>query len=238
MSDERLYAEDEVAAIFETAARDRDPAGRALVPRSGLSLRELQAIGAEVGIAPDRIAQAAVALDARRGVAPRRTHLGLPVSVGQTVELPRALTDREWGQLVAELRTTFGAHGKEESRGEMRAWRNGNLHAYVEATDTGHRLRLGTVKGDGAPLGRLGLGGLLGSAALLPAFLVTGTLGEGLAISVVMATMGVAALGSNLVRLPRWAAEREAQMAHIAARARTLVQADGPSPALGDGRDG
>ncbi|HEX2209982.1 MAG TPA: hypothetical protein VHG93_20065, partial [Longimicrobium sp.] len=76
MMDERRYEEEEIAEIFEAAASPRASEGRALAPASGLSLAELQAIGGEVGIAPERIAEAAAALDVRGGGAPRRTYLG------------------------------------------------------------------------------------------------------------------------------------------------------------------
>ncbi len=61
MPDERRYQEDEVAEIFEAASV---PAiSRTGAPsQEGLTLTELQAIGREVGIAPERIAEAAASL--------------------------------------------------------------------------------------------------------------------------------------------------------------------------------
>ncbi len=230
MMDERRYADDEVAEILEAAAQAFGPGGRGLAREQGLSLAELQAIGAEVGIAPERIAQAALALDLRGAAAPRRTHLGLPVSVGRTVDLPRAPTDREWETLVAELRQTFGAHGKDRSSGGLRAWTNGNLRAYVEPTDEGHRLRLGTTKGDGEALGRMGVAGVLGGLLMLAFLSLTAVEGAGMGLFI--ALMGVLVLAANAVRLPRWAAEREAQMEYIATRARALIPAGDPVPRL------
>ena len=233
MTDERRYGEQEVAEIFEAAARHRGPESRALAPAEGLTLAELQAIGGDVGLAPEVVAEAAAALDLRRGAAPRRTHLGMPVSVGRTVTLPRAPTDREWAMLVAELRETFGAHGKDHSLGGLRAWTNGNLHAYVEPTGTGHRLRLGTTKSNGIALGRMGIAGLAAALFLLAFYFLTGELAQNAGLAVLFAGMGAAALGSNALRLPRWAHEREQQMEYIAARAKTLIA--GPS-AEGDPR--
>ncbi|HEV7589736.1 MAG TPA: hypothetical protein VGO40_16595 [Longimicrobium sp.] len=230
MTDERRYGDEEVAEIFQAAASGRGPDGRALSSAGGLSLGELQAIGGEVGIAPERIAHAAAGLELRRGAAPRRTYLGMPVAVGRIVELPRAPTDREWELLVAELRETFGAHGKDGSRGGLRAWTNGNLHAYVEPTDAAHRLRLGTVKSNGIAVGRLGLAALL-TALVLLAFLLTGEMAGDVGMAALFAAMGAAALGSNALRLPRWAHEREEQMEHIATRARSLIRAD-PDPGV------
>src|ERR1700741_1755290 len=107
MPDERTYGEEEVAQIFEAAAARRGPGSTAPVPTKGLTLAELQAIGGEVGLAPERVAEAAAALDLRRDVR-RRTELGMPVGVGRTIDLPRAPTDREWEMIVADLRETFG----------------------------------------------------------------------------------------------------------------------------------
>jgi hypothetical protein len=223
MTDERRYGEDEAAEIFGAAA--------GMPGAGGLSLRELQAIGGEVGIAPERIAAAAAVLDVRRGAPPRGTQLGLPVSVGRMVDLPRAPTDHEWELLVAELRATFGAHGKDRSQGGIRAWTNGNLHAYMEPADGGYRLRLGTVKGNGIALGRLGTAALLTGLVLL-ALLMGGAVEEA-GVGALLAVTGTAALAANAIRLPRWAREREEQMEHVAARALALLQA--PPSGTGDG---
>jgi hypothetical protein len=230
---ERRYDDDEVAAIFEAAASPQASRGRALAAADGLSLAELQVIGGEAGIAPERIADAAAALDQRGGAAPRRTYLGMPVSVGRTVDLPRAPTDREWELLLAELRETFGAHGKDRSSGGLRAWTNGNLHAYVEPTEAGYRLRLGTTKGNAVALGRVGVAALLPSLVMTVYLLATGELGDGSIFSVV-AALSAAGLGANALRLPGWAQEREEQMEHIAARARTLIAAAPAADGSGD----
>ena len=224
MTDERRFGDEEIAEIFETAASARGSEGRAYASAGGLSLAELQAIGGEVGIAPERIAAAAAALDLRRGAASRRTLLGMPVAVGQAVDLPRAPTDREWEMLVVELRETFGAHGEDRSKGGLRAWTNGNLHAYVEPTGAGYRLRLGTVKGNGVAAGWLGIGALLTALVMVVMLLASGEEGDAIIMATLFGAMGAAALGSNALRLPRWADEREEQMEHIAARARTLIQ--------------
>ncbi|HET6229244.1 MAG TPA: hypothetical protein VFE05_04135 [Longimicrobiaceae bacterium] len=235
MTDERRYEEDEVAQIFEEAATARGSQARALSPAGGLSLAELKAIGGEVGIAPERIADAAAAVDLRRGAAPRRTHLGLPIAVGRTVDLPRAPTDREWEMLVAELRETFAARGRDTSTGGFRAWNNGKLHAYVEPTEGGYRLRLGTVKTNAAAVGRLGVAGAVAGVALLGVILGTGGPVDDMGLAALITAVGSGFLGINAVRLPRWASERERQMEHIAARAQALVRADPEPRAIGEG---
>jgi hypothetical protein len=146
------------------------------------------------------------------------------------VELPRAPTDREWELLLAELRQTFGAHGKEVSHGELRAWRNGNLHAYVEPTESGQRLRLGTTKGDAVSMGWLGIGGLLAGLVMFVFALLFGEGADGVEAALLFAAMGIFVLAVNALRLPRWAQEREEQMEYIATRARALIR-PAPDPA-------
>jgi hypothetical protein len=223
MTNERRYREEEVRQIFEAAARESEVDGRALVPTEGPTLAELQAIGHEVGLAPERITQAASALDRSGDALPRRTHFGMPIAVGRTVDLPRAPTDREWELLVAELRATFGARGKVGSHGSLREWTNGNLHAYVEPTETGHRLRLGTLKGNAQAMTRMGFFGIGMGLLTLLAILFTGRAAEGLFAPVFLGTMGAVAIISSVLGLPRWAREREEQMEFIAARAEVLV---------------
>src|SRR5215204_714505 len=225
MTDERRYQEDEVAEIFEAASAPALSRGDA-ASTQGLTLAELQAIGREVGIEPERIAEAAASLARSQPPLPRRTELGMPLSAAHIVDLPRALTDREWALVVADLRETFSARGKESSQGDTRLWSNGNLHAFVEPTRTGYRLRLGTVKGDAMALNRMG-----GFSIAMGLFVVLGSslAGEPLAAlpgALMLGGTGVGALVANVLRLPRWAREREQQMKDVAERAHALVASE------------
>ena len=231
MADERRYQEDEVAEIFEAASAPALSRGDA-APTQGLTLAELQAIGREVGIEPERIAEAAASLARSQPPLPRRTELGMPLSAAHVIDLPRALTDREWALVVADLRETFNARGHETSQGVTRQWANGNLHAFVEPTRTGYRLRLGTVKGDALALNRMGgfgiaMGLFVGLAPLMsgdPAATVSG--------AVALGGMGVGAFVFNALRLPRWVRLREQQMKEVAERTRALI-AEGPDSGSG-----
>jgi hypothetical protein len=229
MTDERRYQDDEVAKIFETAAAPmqsspRETTGRGTSADDGLTLAELQAIGREVGVPPERIAEAAARVDRRGLPAPRRTDLGMPVGVSRSVDLPRAPTDREWALLVGELRETFGARGRDHSDGDLREWWNGNLHATIEPTESGYRLRLSTLKGDGLALNRAGIGAIAFALILFVILALGGVLDEGeILVPLLLGSMGLFALGANAVRLPRWAGEREEQMEYITGRARALL---------------
>jgi hypothetical protein len=220
MTDERRYQDDEVAAIFEAASAPTASNDDDVPAEQGLTLAELQAIGREVGIDPERIAQAAASLQRSRPPIPPRTDLGLPVTAAHVVDIPRPPTDLEWLLVVGDLRQTFGAWGRESSHGETRIWRNHNLHAVVEPTRTGYRLRLGTLKADGLAMNRMGAFGVTmgiviaialgGDPAAIPGVLA-------------LATMGASAFAFNALRLPRWAQLRERQMRAVADRTLGLL---------------
>lgn len=236
MSQERKYREEEIAEIFEAASARSGSGAGALQPAEGLTLAELQAIGSEVGMTRESVAEAAAALDLRRE-ALRGSDFGMPVSVRRTVDLPRAPTEREWEMLVAELRETFDAKGRVSSRGEVREWTNGNLHAYVEPTAAGYRLRLRTTKGDAVGLNRMGAAGMVMALVAVLFLFLSGELPESLFVPMLIAAMGGGALAFNALRLPGWAEEREAQMERVAASARLLLGA-GPEDAGGGLREG
>jgi hypothetical protein len=222
MANQRGYDEDEVEEIFDLAVQGDRPGRRGVASDRGLTLPEIQEIGREAGIEPDRIAEAAAVVAARRQVRPPQKSLGVPVSVGRIVPLPRALTDREWELFVVELRETFGARGRVASYGGLREWSNGNLHAVVEPVEAGYRLRLGTLKSGAVAMG---WSGVVGVATALVTFPLSVATGLDLTIPIFSAAWGFAALASNRIQLPRWALERERQMEYLAGRVGSLVGA-------------
>jgi len=224
MADERKYRDEEVKEIFDLAIARDDIGLPAVSETGGLTLAELQEVGLEVGVEPTRIAEAALILDTRQDVRPRGMSLGLPVSVGRTIELPRAVTDHEWDILVSVFRETFGARGRVRIHGGTREWTNGNLHAFLEPTVTGHRLRLNTHKGGARFLNRIGATGLTLGVSLAAVLLTTGSSPVVMELPLILSVLvGGGALAANVLRLPRWAREREVQMEDIAGRVRALV---------------
>jgi len=229
---DRRYNDKEIAAIFRAAAEQEPQSPQREVARDeGLTLAELQAIGGEVGISSDAVAQAARAVDVRLGAA-SRTLLGLPIGVARTVNLNRRLTDEEWERLVVQLREVFNARGRTRSEGSLRQWTNGNLQVLLEPTDTGHRLRFGTVHG--AARAAIGAGfGVLGVAAIVAvsgAF--WGTLGDAMSGIALMAAAGVGMIVSGALRLPRWARLRQRQMEALATKV-ALPPGSGTPPSTG-----
>jgi len=209
---ERRYDDDEVAAIFAIAADDRTVAERRISQQNGLTLGDLQAIGRDVGIAPEAVARAAVALDSRPA---QRRFLGLPIGVSRTVELNRKMSDDEWERLVVHLREVFHARGTTRRDGSLRQWTNGNLHVLVEPTAAGHRLRLGTYNGGARASITAGLASLGMMVATVLA--ASGSLAHAAPGVALLGLMGVGMIANGAARLPRWARLRGRQMDELAA---------------------
>src|SRR6185436_16115829 len=127
------------------------------------------------------------------------TFLGLPIGVARTVHLNRRLTDEEWERLVVQLREVFNARGRTRSDGSLRQWTNGNLQVLLEPTETGHRLRFGTVHGAAR------------AAIVAISSAVGGHFGEALPGIATMLFGGLGMITSGAVRLPRWARLRQRQ---------------------------
>jgi hypothetical protein len=226
MSNERKFQDHEIRQILELAIGQEDAPARALPAVDGLTLVELQEVGREVGLPPDRIAQAVAAFEGRGEVVPRRTTLGLPTSVGRVVPLPRSPTDREWELLNAELRTTFGVKGEVKAQGGLREWSHGYLHAFIEPTTTGHRLRLT----DSSPaMAGIVVGGLALSFALMIFAVLLGKEGPGFrfAVPAFLSLFGGSLMVGSAVSLPRWAREQERRMEHIGRQAVSLLALPG-----------
>lgn len=213
---ERRYSDKEIAAIFRGAAEGPQLPIREVPPEEGLTLADLQAIGREVGISADAVAQSARALDVRSGAVSRR-FLGLPIGVARTVNLTRRLTDDEWERLVVQLREVFNARGVTRSDGSLRQWTNGNLQVLLEPTETGHRLRFGTLHGGASALigGGLTALGVAGVLAIVVA--LGGHLGDALFSIGLIGAAGLGMIASGALRLPRWARLRGRQMEALAA---------------------
>lgn len=250
MTSERRFSEDEVAFILERAAAaeanpamdDVDANATGLTEESGLgssgmTLQQLTDVAREAGLSPEAVVRAAGAVQ-RGDLVPttRVTAYGLPIGVGRIVEFSRRVTDAEWERMVVALRETFQARGTMRQEGSLRSWNNGNLTAMLEPTATGHRLRLTTRKGDASGMISLGIT-MLSIATVMTAIVL---LKEGSPMPWwspgVFVGIGLAAIGPTLLRLPRWARTRAAQMEAFADDAtRILEESDARKPEIASG---
>lgn len=233
MDSKRHYDEDEARRIFAIATRGNSDGASDVRTDRGLTLAELQEIGSEAGIHPERVADAARGMDARPARAPRITSLGIQVSAGELVSLPRRPTETEWCTVVARCRDLFEAPGEVRDHGDAREWSNGALRVLLEPTTNGYQLRFVTVNrrfrflnrigallavvgltflGVGAPGAVAASGGVLDVLqTLLPSLLVAG------------GGLGFVAYGA--LRLPGWVATREAQFERLSEDVRSLLDA-------------
>jgi hypothetical protein len=232
---ERQFSEEEVAEIFRQASEAESSSN--VAPGKGMTLAALQDIGREAGLSPEAIARAANSLDrTARPALQNQTLLGLPVAVGQTIEIDRPFTDTDWERLVADLRVTFNARGVIRQDGPFRQWTNGNLQALIEPTPTGFRLRLKTMNANARGFMTMGLAGLGLSAATWVSMAITGNHGSpgapmGMAL---IAVIGASMFGLGAVQIPGWARRRKAQMEEISSRAAVTPQLHSdPPPVFG-----
>lgn len=122
MSDERRYSEREVAEIVRLATEGKgEPAS------SGMTLREIQAVVAELGLDPEKVRDAANHVDA-----------GLPEvnENGSQIEFLRTfdgeLDDAGWEEILLKIRRHSGTSGEVTQRGTTREWHStmGGLEEY------------------------------------------------------------------------------------------------------------
>jgi len=225
MSSERRYSEDEVNQILDQATEAQTSrAPSAGSSATGLTLRELQEIGREVGISEADITRAASTLDRPLPApvaAPR--FLGQQIGVGRTVELARRMTDGEWHHLVGELRETFQAKGKIQDDGAFRSWTNSNLQILLEPSGEGQRLRMRTTKGNARTFQGMGTafmaaGGLFGVGSLLG---LTRDPFDTMLITV----MGAAFFFYSRITVPGWARTRAQQFEELIERVLRSMEA-------------
>ena len=224
MTSERRYTEDEVASILDRATKVESARSPGVGDSTGLTLPELHEIGKEVGIPEEVITQAATSLDRPgRQLPATQTFLGQTIGVGRAVDLPRPLTDKEWSLLVMDLRETFDANGRIRDEGQFRQWRNGNLQALLEPTETGQRLRLRTLQGNARPMQSMGAAFTIGGVVMAIASL---SAGSDPSIFPLFGVIGAGLFLVSRLTVPLWARERSQQFEDIIAR---LIHRVGPA---------
>ncbi|MEM6645574.1 MAG: hypothetical protein AAF730_04905 [Bacteroidota bacterium] len=226
MASPRRYSEEEIAAIFQKAVETQEIARRQRAPERGLTLDELKAIGAESGIDAAFIEHAATTAHVQPAETDQVTYLRVPIGVSHTVDLPGTLSDENWERIVGECRHMFRAEGKVATRGATREWSNGNLKIIAELSETGHRLRMRTVKSDAQGLIMMSaLFGALGLAFTIFS-LVSSVNTDIPETGVVFFWVGLAMGLVTALQQPSWARKREQQMAMLAEKATAWVEAD------------
>ena len=222
------FTEDEARQIFARAAeRQHAVASRG----EGLSLDELQAIGAEAGLDPEHVAAAVAELRSGPAVEPVVV-AGVDLTPRVVRVLAGELTDDAWADVVGRLRRTFGAQGVPSEIGRVREWTSGSssaLHVIAEPVEGGTRVTMETSKAHEAG----GLRSLLPTAVLLSLGLsLLFAFGDFDATVWVIPVMTLAVCAAIYVAvrasLARWSDRRRSQFESLMDQAELLLRAEVP----------
>lgn len=219
---ERRYSDEDVQRILAGAVESDAALSTGSTDR-GLTLAEIQSIAAEAGVSPASVSAAAAVLDHPSLVPANTRVLGLPVSVGQTAALPRALDETEWRRLVAFLRDTFEAQGREEQVAGRREWRNGNLRITIESMGDSAILHMRTRKTNVRSLIRTGASLLIVSGVVEAAAMAAHNGAHAVSGALTLALVGATMAGIGALQLPSWSAARRKQFEAVADYARRLT---------------
>lgn len=243
---ERIYTEEEVAALIERTVELQAQAGRRAEAGPGLTLSELEAVAAEAGLNPALLRQAADEMNApqRRPLAP---HVGTSAThIYVERQVPGPLTDDAWEDVVAELRhrydTDLGAmmgrpgYGRSavEQIGRTVEWKHtsmSGIETRVLIRPRGDRLHLRLSQ-------RVGWGSSIAEAATygagmagLAAFFA-GAIGKSglLAVGVLLAVLA-AAIPSILYLDRAWRRKKHRELEALAEHIAALAAAPDAAPA-------
>ncbi|WP_420454628.1 hypothetical protein [Rubrivirga sp.] len=218
MDSAHRFSQPEIEEVFARAAAAQE---RDRQTDLGLTLDELQAVGAEAGLDPAHVAAAARAVAAGEPDDKREALVGVPVGVRRSATLDAPPSDLLWDTLVADLQETFSAKGKVERIGASRTWRNGNLRATLSPSGDGSRLRLQSNR-------RKDTQSLLTVAvvnAVLAVVFSLNVFGPEEDPVVFLALTAAFALAFAVGRQLVWSGTRERQMEAVAARAQRTARA-------------
>lgn len=218
MRDERRYTESELRAIIERAAERQEAVRRAEAKsESGLTLAELQEIGAASGIDPEHIASAAQDLAHVVPEAKPATLAGMPTALRQTRFVPADLSDDAWAGIVRDLRDTFDTNGVAGEVGTTREWTSqvrskngGAVHFRFEPADDGTHV---TVEQSwrGSAWAFTGVsGGYAFAALVLGTLMAAGQLGDGDAfVPILFAAFAILMFGGSQIGMRLYANRQE-----------------------------
>lgn len=223
---DRRYTDEDVRRILALAAEAETAA--VVDADRPWSLKDIERIGAEAGIAPEAVSSAAFALERQHALPDDASRLfGLPVTVTRAVPLGRHLTDEDWDRLVGELRDTFAARGHSQVTGARREWRVGNLRVTHEPLGTGAVLDFRTRKGDARAF--LQMATIFLVIAAVAGFLswmgVRNSRGHNPfpVLAWISGLVGAFMLAVGVLRLPAWARRRAQQFEALAVYARRIA---------------
>ena len=193
---ERRFTDEEVREVLRRAVEDVP--GTALASGDGLTLSELEAIGAEVGIDAERIERAVWSMDHAPGQSGGRL-LGGPRLLSVRRKVPGEVPEGAAPEVLAAIRRHLGRAGDVSEVGGAIEWRAtgevGEQHVSVATRDGSTTITASANLSSAAVLAYLPPGMLAGIASLV-GFVVSANdaneLGMILSLAVVPAVLGLA----------------------------------------------
>ncbi|MEM1116079.1 MAG: hypothetical protein AAF845_08400 [Bacteroidota bacterium] len=198
----RQFTEEEAQRIFARAAERQH---QAPTPAGGLTLDELQEIGAAAGLDPEHVAAAVAEAQVRPSPVP--TWQGVPLRSNASRVVAGEVSEAAWMRMVDQMRATHQTPGVIERAEGRRVWRQyeGSLHGaslMVTPDPAGALLQVESVRGgeDAVTYVLSGLAGMMGGIGLI-AYVVKDK-PDGLVLMMLMAVfaLAVAAAASVSVR--------------------------------------
>ena len=120
--DGKVYSDEELALILHKAAELAKPSNAAGDSSSGLSLEEIKAVAAEVGLDPALIERAARLIPQ----GPRESRfvrlIGGPLQHRPDVHFPTKLTDERAAHLLSAVRATVEREGEGQANSSGMSW--------------------------------------------------------------------------------------------------------------------
>ena len=215
------FATEAAQAIFRRAAEHQEMARAATqADADGLSLAELQAIGAEAGIDPAYVAAAAAEFSTPEPVDDTPWWYAGPATVEAECVIPGTITDGPvWAAIVRELRSTFDADGIATQLDNTLEWSfdqaQGTESTRVTATPEpyGTRIRVTQSMRELAQVGPI-LGGSFGLTGLIIGVtLATGDFDADVAVVMAMfVALGLLFLGAGIPLYRAYARRRQRRL--------------------------
>ena len=138
MSDEheprKLFSEKQISTILRRATEMQE-ASMTTDP-TGLTFEELQQIAVEAGIDAKYIAAAITEQEQEGDVDERFYWLGAPTSIERERVVAGEVSDEQWEEMVAEIRSTFGLVGASGQVGRSREWTHDSKEQQAQVTVT------------------------------------------------------------------------------------------------------
>lgn len=231
----RLYDDREIGALIQRATElqeSRDSRN----PGSGLPLREIERIGAEIGISPADLRAAAMDLEASGSASKGQSLVGGPFEVVSRSHLSIVIGDEEWARIVAELRRMTGSPGRVEMVAGRLEWTRtvSDLGQVMESTqvtltpgEDGTIVDLRTRFGGGARFAYV-VSVLLGGG-------VAGIFLDGAAAGQLLSTLAVGGgvaggLATGRLSVGLWARRRRKELKTLAAWLQGEIDPEVPEP--------